>query len=478
MSGEIRLKDTIRFYKLFLSLALVYCTWQNAALADTPLTTQTIGNVSLPVFITHAKGDASRLFIVEKAGRIRIFKNGTLLPEAFLNITSRVLSSGSEQGLLGMAFHPNYAANGLFYVNYTAQPNGRTVVSEFLVTSNPDSADSASERILLQVAQFAPNHNGGMMAFSPLDDYLYIGMGDGGGSNDAGNRAQNGDSLLGKMLRVDVDTASSYAIPPSNPFVIPDSARHEIWAFGLRNPWRWSFDRLTGDMWIADVGQNLREELDYQPGSSLGGENYGWRLKEGLSCFIPSQNCDPGSVLTDPITQYEHAGGRCSVTGGYVYRGCAIPDLFGTYFYGDYCTGEIWSFRYDGATISDSMARPELSRPNFSLVSFGEDAEGELYMAELGSGRITKIVPNGVPAVPCTSCCIDTTGNVDYSADQLVDIADLTVLIEYLFVTFEPLPCPAEANTDGDVSHQVDIADLTALIDHLFISTLPLPPCL
>jgi hypothetical protein len=304
-----------------------------------------------------------------------------------------------------------------------------------------------------------------MIAFGPVDRYLYIGMGDGGSSNDPGNRAQNPDSLLGKMLRIDVDVDTTYAIPPDNPFVAPDTARHEIWAFGVRNPWRWSFDRLTGDLWIADVGQGSREEIDWQPAQSPGGENYGWRIMEGFRCNIPSTDCDPSGVLDLPITEYTHSAGRCSITGGYVYRGCAIPGIEGSYFYGDYCTGEVWSLRYNGAAVSDSTDHTAtLGVGAFNLVSFGEDARGELYMAALNAGTICRIVTDGPPA-GCGPCPIQLPGDLNVSG--AITSADIIYAVNFVFKG-GPAPLPVPQAGDVDCNGTVTATDILVLVNYVF----------
>lgn len=458
---------------LQLFSAVVLLATQSAT-AQTPLTTQLVASgYSSPIFVTYAPGDTTRLFVVEKGGIIKIIKNGTPLATPFLDIDSIVNSVSSEQGLLGLAFDPNYATNGRFFVSYTGNVGGESIIARYGVSANPDIANATAQLKVITVAQPFANHNGGMIAFSPIDGYLYIALGDGGSGGDPQNRAQNLDSLLGKMLRLDVSGAVAYTIPPDNPFIGLIPGRDEIWAYGYRNPWRFSFDRQNGDMWIADVGQGNIEEVDFEPSSSDGGVNYGWRLKEGFNCFNPGSGCDPGGVLTDPITQYFHDGGKCSITGGYIYRGCAIPDLQGSYFYGDYCTGEIWSIRYNGSAVVDSVYRDAaIGQPGFALVSFGEDALGELYIVRI-SGSIYKIVPDGVPAVPCGPCCVGTVGNVDGVGN--VDIADLTYLVDHLFITNPPLPCAEEGNIDG--TGNIDIADLTFLVDHLFINNPPVPNC-
>jgi glucose/arabinose dehydrogenase len=367
-------------------------------------TTRVASGLSSPVFVTSPSGDLERLFIVEQPGRIKILTGGEILPAPFLDIVDRV-SFGGERGLLGLAFHPDYDDNGYFYVNYTNN-SGNTVISRFDVSADPDLADPSSEYVILTISQPYSNHNGGMIAFGPLDGYLYVGMGDGGSAGDPQNRAQNDGVLLGKLLRIDIDGGDPYAIPPDNPFAGPGDPLDEIWAKGVRNPWRFSFDKLTGDLYIGDVGQNIWEEIDFQPASSPGGENYGWRLMEGNHCYNPPDNCDPGG-LTYPIHEYSHGGTpfRCSVTGGYVYRGGSIPDLQGAYFFADYCSNQIWSFRYDGENVVGLTDRTsELAPGNgFSIddiSSFGEDAGGELYIVDLG-GEVFKIVPvlNSVPTL-------------------------------------------------------------------------------
>ena len=330
-------------------------------------------------YLTHA-GD-ERIFIVEKPGRIRIIQDGILLPEPFLDISERVESDFSERGLLSVAFHPNYAENGKFFVNYTNN-DGDTIISRFQVTADPNLADGANETILLTIPQPFPNHNGGLVKFGP-DGYLYTGMGDGGAANDPQGNGQNASTLLGAMLRIDVDGSSAdanYAVPASNPFINSDG-RNEIWATGVRNPWRFSFDRLTGDLFIADVGQNIWEEISFQPANSSGGENYGWDILEGNHCFSDDECDNSGTVL--PIHEYEHENGRCSITGGYIYRGQQFPALTGNYFFGDYCSGEIWALT---PADNDSWSIQLLLDTDFNIASFGEDVNGELYVIDLQGG--------------------------------------------------------------------------------------------
>ncbi len=319
-------------------------------------TVKVAGGFSQPLYLTAPAGDLNRLFIVEQSSAsIKIIKNGIVLATPFLNIDPKV-GSGGEGGLLGLAFHPNYASNGFFYVNYTDN-SGDTVVARYKVSSNPDVADPSSELIMMTVDQPFSNHNGGMLVFSPNDDYLYIGLGDGGSSFDPGNRAQDGNTELGKMLRINVGNGETFTAAANNPFNDDPDFLDTIWALGFRNPWRYSFDRLNGDLYIGDVGQGAKEEISIQPGSSLGGENYGWRCMEGKECTgLSGCTCNaPG--LTIPIHDYGHTGGNCSVTGGYVYRGTAIPDLDGTYFFADFCTGKIWSFVRSGNTVSQFTDR-------------------------------------------------------------------------------------------------------------------------
>lgn len=337
-----------------------------------------------PVAITHA-GD-SRLFVTQQDGRVMIVEGATVRPTPFLDIRSLVTFAG-ERGLLSIAFDPGYQQNGRFFVNYTDR-NSDTVIARYNVSAtDPNQADLASRTQILLIDQpdsFA-NHKGGQLQFGP-DGNLYVGMGDGGSGGDPGNRAQNLDLLLGKLLRIDV-SGPTYTNPPSNPF-IGRSGRDEIWAYGLRNPWRFSFDRASADLWIADVGQGDWEEVNFQSATSVGGENYGWRRMEGSHCFNPPANCNDGTLVV-PVIEYGHTGGACSVTGGYVYRGARYPGLNGLYIYGDYCNGMIWGARRqpDGTVTART-----LTDAGFFISTFGEDLNGELYVADHQAGAIYRLI--------------------------------------------------------------------------------------
>jgi glucose/arabinose dehydrogenase len=332
-----------------------------------------VDGLTAPIGFEDALDGSGRLFVIEQAGVIRIIQDGNILPVPFLDIRNRVGSSGSEQGLLGLAFHPDYIENGYFFVNYTDR-NGDTVIARYRVSADPSIADPASEVRLLQVSQPYRNHNGGDMAFGP-DGYLYISLGDGGSGGDPQNHGQSPETLLGSLLRIEVGEAESFSIPPDNPFV-QGGGRPEIWAYGLRNPWRISFDRSTGDLYIADVGQNAWEEVNFQPAGSPGGENYGWNIMEASHCY-QSTACDQ-SGLTLPVVEYAlHVEGDCAVTGGYVYRGSSLPEWQGIYIYGDYCSGRVWGlFQNPSGTWENGL----LFETGARITSFGQDEAGEVYM--------------------------------------------------------------------------------------------------
>jgi len=341
------------------------------------------GGFTRPVIARHAGDGTGRLFVVEQGGTIRVVANGQTLGTAFLDLSTVVDDTENEQGLLGLAFHPDYENNGFFYVNYTYDPGSdpdRTRVARYQVSAgDPNQADPGSATTILDFQQNGPNHNGGDIHFGP-DGFLYIASGDGGGSEDPGDHAQRLDTLLGKMLRIDVDTGIPYAIPSDNPFVGDATALHEIWAYGLRNPWRFTFDRLTGDLYIGDVGQYATEEIDSQSASSPGGENYGWSCMEGDDS--PNYNPCDGSPLTPPILVYGH-NPECSVTGGYLYRG-NIGGLHGRYVFGDYCSGVIWF----GTVSGGEWTAAPWADTALRISAFGEDEAGELYVVDLIGGEI------------------------------------------------------------------------------------------
>jgi glucose/arabinose dehydrogenase len=346
-----------------------------------------LGGVSVPVDIGNCGDD--RVFIVEKTGKIRIVKNAVLVTAPFLDIVSKVKSSGGEQGLLGIAFHPDYKNNGYFYVNYTNRGTPTlTVIERYKVSANPDKADTAGQ-ILLTYAQPYTNHNGGCLKFG-FDGFLYIGSGDGGSANDPQNNAQNKKSYLGKMLRIDVNAANGYKIPASNPFINDSTYLKEIWAVGLRNPWRYSFDRLTGDLWIGDVGQDSWEEVDFEAVNSVGGKNYGWRCYEGNHNFNLT-GCAARTEFTFPLHEYASDQNTlgCSVTGGYVYRGDKYPSLYGKYIYCDYCSGKFWALKRnaDGTYVNTEV----YDYNENSITTFGEDLEGNIYFADAVTSSIYKI---------------------------------------------------------------------------------------
>jgi glucose/arabinose dehydrogenase len=346
--------------------------------------------LAFPVSLTSAGSGDSRIFLTLRDGRIVILQNGSVLPTPFLDIRGLVGTDG-EGGLLSVAFHPRFAENGFFFVNYTDRGVDNTIVARYQVSQgDPNKADPASGRVLLRIGQPFTNHNGGQLQFGP-DGFLYIGMGDGGAGGDPDCRAQRDDTLLGKMLRIDVDQSVNsspfYGIPNDNPFRGNDGVPDEVWARGLRNPWRFSFDRGTGDLYIGDVGQSTREEIDRQPAGSPGGENYGWKVMEGSLCF--SRDACPASVpacnspaLTLPVLEYQNTGSDCAVMGGYVYRGSQVPQLRGTYLFGDLCSNRIWGARQrqDGTWEVRRLAGAESVLAGEGLVAFGEDNAGEVYV--------------------------------------------------------------------------------------------------
>ncbi|MCM3906198.1 MAG: PQQ-dependent sugar dehydrogenase [Pyrinomonadaceae bacterium] len=384
-----------------------------------------ISGLTQPVSITHAADGSGRIFVAQQNGQIRIIRNGTLSSTPFLNISTRI-STGGERGLLGLAFPPGFATKQYFYVNYT-NPAGNIVIARYRVSvGNADIADFNSEQIVLGVDHPThANHNGGQLAFSPLDGFLYIGTGDGGSGGDPDNRGQDRNNLLGKILRIDVETGSptTYTVPPSNPFV-GTGFRPEIWAWGMRNPWRFSFDRQTSDLFVADVGQGNWEEVNFQPAASTGGENYGWRIMEGFHCFNPLTNCNM-TGLTLPVTEYGHGLG-CSVTGGYVYRGTTYPRMQGLFFYGDFCSGRIWGLRQ----VSGAWQATELLDTSIGISTFGEDEQGNLYVANYNNGTIFSVTDNAPAPTPTpTPSPTPITSTVQFNSAQFQVIEDCTSVI-------------------------------------------------
>jgi glucose/arabinose dehydrogenase len=352
-----------------------------------PPALQSVGDFEFPVFATSPAGDTARLFVVERTGVIRIVKSGATLATPFLDLHTK-LPSSDELGMFSMAFHPQYATNGHFYVFYTDSSSNLRIV-RYTVSANPDVADETTADTVLKVVHGGINHHGGQLDFGP-DGKLYIGIGDGGCCGDPNGHGQGKHTLLGKLLRLNVDVTTGYTIPADNPFATDTTAEPEIWAYGLRNPWRFSFDRLTGDLYIGDVGQDMWEEVDAAAAPNAGkGRNYGWSIMEGTHCF--NGPC-PTAGLTPPVLEYQHAGGACDVQGGYVYRGTAVRQLTGQYLYADYCTNVVSSFTWTGGPITGRRNWPALTPPSgLGIVSFGEDARGEVYIMTY-TGTLYRIV--------------------------------------------------------------------------------------
>jgi glucose/arabinose dehydrogenase len=407
--------------RIFTLLALVAVQFANSQSVDiVPFAT----GFSSPTDISHPVNDA-RLFVVQQSGAIRILNpNGSINATNFLTLTSATITSGGERGLLGLAFHPSYATNGYFYVNYT-NTSGNTVIARYSVSANPNIADATSGTILLTITQPFSNHNGGSLKFGP-DGFLYIGMGDGGSAGDPGNRSQNITNNLGKMLRIDVDSASPYGIPADNPYV-GIAGNDEIWAIGLRNPWKFNFDRLNGDLWIADVGQNQAEEINHVTAPLAPGLNYGWKCYEGTNVF---SSCAGSLVYTFPVAEYAHGGGApCnSITGGYVYRGALYPNMFGKYLFAEYCTDKIGYTDTTGAIVWSNAFS------NLTPTTFGEDINGEIYVA--GGSVIYKVIDTSLSTSsfdkdtfelypnPATTEVFVKTKGLEFPA--IVTVADIT----------------------------------------------------
>jgi glucose/arabinose dehydrogenase len=438
------------------------------------------------VLVTHAPGDTARLFVVEQRGVITILDlaTNTFNAAPFLDIDALVgggVAGNDERGLLGLAFHPDYQNNGFFYVNYTANTDGQgqedTVVARY-TRMTPDAADPNSAMMVMTFDQPQQNHNGGWIDFGPNDGFLYIATGDGGGGCDSGsghtpntgNSQDLTDNLLGKMLRIDIDgddfpgdPNANYAIPPDNPFAGSPTRDEEIWAYGLRNPWRNSFDRANGDLYIADVGQSSREEIDYQEASSTGRENYGWKCMEGTLCssasgcssaFCGCPPAPPSMVL--PIHEYAYGGSpfKCSITGGYVYRGCDIPSLDGHYFFGDFCSDQIWSFKVVAGSVTEFTERTAELAPGGGMAindisSFGEDARGEIYIVDRGSGANGEIYK-----------IIAQTGLGDFDCSGQITVIDFLQMLAHWGPCAVPSACPWDLDRDGLVT----VADLLILL--------------
>jgi glucose/arabinose dehydrogenase len=425
-------------------LALAFLAALCAPVASAAVTWNKVySGFSSPLEITHAHDGRQRLFVVEQSGKIRIIRGGSVPPAPFIDLGLAgldVIASGGERGLLGIAFHPQYATNRRFYVNYTRKSDGATVIARYLASAgNADVADPASGTTLLTIAQPEANHNGGAIKFGS-DGFLYIGMGDGGGGNDQHGAIGNGQdksTLLGKILRIDVDNggANPYAIPPGNPYASGIGGRSEIFAIGVRNPWRMSFDRATGDFWFGDVGQGAVEEVDMLPAGTGAGTNFGWRIMEGTSCTglaSPPIPCNDVS-LKPPVVEYTHALG-CSVTGGYVYRGSAVPALIGQYLYGDFCSGRIWAAQRVG---SGPWTTAQLGATGYAISTFGEDEAGELYFANHATGDIYQFADSAPPPPPPASDVVDV---IEYYHAGL----------DHYFIT--PLPAQIAALDAGQFS--------------------------
>ncbi|HXG95172.1 MAG TPA: PQQ-dependent sugar dehydrogenase [Blastocatellia bacterium] len=437
--------STLAFF-LVAILASLYPAPLRAIAQDTPAATRielqpVLSGLSSPVYITNAHDGSNRLFIVEQPGRIKVLQPGDASPTLFLDITSKVLSGG-ERGLLGLAFHPQFPTNRRFFVDYTRQPDGATVIAEYRVSEFDSNIAGTAEKVLLVIPQPFANHNGGMIEFGP-DGFLYIAMGDGGSANDPGNRAQNTSELLGKILRIDVDNANGsqpYSSPADNPFFGPDVGRDEIYAYGLRNPWRFSFDRATGQLYAADVGQGQREEIDI----ITRGGNYGWRVFEGTRCTNLNPSLCSSLRAIAPIAEYDHANGRCSITGGYVYRGTKSSLPLGSYIYADFCTGEIFLLN-DGATSL-------LLDTNLNISSFGEDEGGEIYVVGLG-GTVHRVInPEAQPPAPAPSFAITSViVRRRSSGEQLDPITVKNNAKKYEVVVFEQASAPVQASINAKV---------------------------
>ena len=451
-----------------------------AASAQVDVTTEVfLTGLNEPTALVHAPGDFGRVFITEKRGVIRVVRDGEVLPEPFLNIDP-LISSFGERGLLGLAFSPEYDSDGWFFVHYTNNSGDTTIARYSVSDTNPDVADPDSAQIILTEDQPFTNHNGGWIDFGPNDDYLYISLGDGGSGGDPDGYGQRLNTLLGKILRIDVLGPAApgleYGIPADNPFVGTGNME-EIWAYGLRNAWRNDFDPVTGDLYIADVGQGAREEVNYQPADSFGGENYGWKCREGDICFsvaMPCPDaCDP-SPFVEPVVWYDHGPtGGCSITGGQIYRGCAVDGLAGTYFYADYCTNRVWSIRVIDGAVTEFTNRTSQFGGIANIISFGRDAYNETYVLSQG-GTIRKIMPVG-GIVDCDgdlvsdACEIAAGAEADFNGDGIPDscqcLADLDSdgnLTLFDFLVFQNLFDSGDLSVDFDGDGELTLFDFLA----------------
>ena len=436
-------------------------------------TVQVVSGLTSITDIQNAGDGTGRLFVVQQSGVIRVMRNGSLVTTPFLDIHGKTTGDG-ERGLLGLAFPPGFGAKQRFYVDYT-NLNGDTVIAQYRVSSNADVADAASEIVLLTIAQPFANHNGGQVRFGP-DGYLYIAMGDGGSGGDPLGNGQNLGVLLAKLLRIDVESSPGQVrIPADNPLVKPAGARGEIWAYGLRNPWRFSFDRATGDLWIADVGQDTYEEVDFQAATSHGGENYGWNRMEGLHCY--QAGCSMQG-LTLPIAEYQHTAGLCSVTGGFVYRGRLSPGLRGLYLYGDYCTGQIFGLERQG----NAWIGRQLLASGFKIQTFGEDEAGEVYVANGPAGTVYHIAGSLAPRFSAASvvnaasfaggmvagsmATVFAFGVRDDAGVTVADRIPLPNTLAGVTVTVGGIAAPVYSVSNGDGQEQVNFQVPFAVAGH------------
>lgn len=466
----------------FMALLVVSILVMGKELYGTVKTTPVITGLSRPLLITSPPGDLNRMFIVEQGGRIRIFRDGAV-SSTFLDISAKVSCCG-ERGLLGLAFHPKFPDNGRFYVNYTDR-SGTTVIAEYRAVANPDIADDTTERVLMTQMQPYENHNGGNMAFSPIDGYLYIGFGDGGGAGDPMNNAQSDTTWLGKMLRIDVDGRDGgrqYGIPPDNPFLGRGGKMSEVWAFGLRNPWRFHFDSRTGDLFIADVGQDRAEEINLQPATSAGGENYGWRLMEGANCYNPSQNCVGTRILTLPVYEYSHSENRCSVIGGPVVHNPELPELDGSYLFADYCTAEIFALtRVAGGRVDVKNVSKEISYGGGKRIrnpsAIGTDGLGRVYLCDMYDGTVFRFDSDSKTIARTVPIVLDASGRGDaryLTSMSVANTGSTPVSVTYTYTAAAQLGASGSGSASEAlaVGKQIPVTDI---LERLRVLGVPIP---